>query len=213
MNHGGDGANGGSGGGTLGGGQLGSGGLGGGGEGGGGDGGGDGGGGDGGGGSGGGDGGGGDGGGGDGGGGEGGGGKGGGVAGGGFAGGGGSVGGGGEEGGGLRGGGKGGGVEGASLKIVCVARGTSTCVTKKPSTTVAAVASGIAAWSRSAASRALPTLSKATWTEAAQAAAFMMLWEVFVMVTVICRSCTPPPRKAFTLPITYWTACFRTVAL
>ena len=99
------------------------------------------------------------------------------------------------------------------MKIVCVARGTSTCVTKKPSTTVAAVASGIAAWSRSAASRALPTLSKATWTEAAQAAAFMMLWEVFVMVTVICRSCTPPPRKAFTLRITYWTACFRTVAL
>ena len=178
INHGGGGANGGSGGGTLGGGELGSGGLGGGGEGGGGDGGGDGGGGDGGGGSGGGEGGGGDGGGGDGGGGDGGGVEGGGDGGGGCGGG---MGGGGEGGGRLGGCGEGGGVKGASLKIVCVARGTSTCVTENPSTTVAVAASGIAAWSRSAASRASPMLLKATWTETAQADG-----EVLAHVIVIC---------------------------
>ena len=82
------------------------------------------------------------------------------------------MGGGGEGGGGLGGGGEGGGVKGAALRTVCVYGGTSICVTGKPSgagkLSGVVAASDIAAWSRSAASRASPTPLKVTWTETAQ---------------------------------------------
>merc|ERR1740130_318095 len=104
----------------------------------------------------------------------------------------GGLGGGGEGGGGLGGGGEGGGAKGAGLRTVCVYGGTSICVTGKPSFTVAVAASGIAAWSRSAASRASPTPSKATWTETAQTDGEVAL----VMFVTPRRRAVPRRRRA-----------------